>query len=147
MVGCQTIVAINSLKGLTKKMNNYGYQNYKQQSVNTMTSGELLLLLFDESAKRLTKAEMCLKNADYPVFESSMNRVSEIIKYLDKTLDKTYSVGSEISKLYEYFQFQVARIKASRSVEMIQELRTMLLDLRNTFKEADRISQAELVKN
>jgi flagellar protein FliS len=128
-------------------MNQYGYQQYKQQSVNTMTSGELLLLLFDESAKRLTKAEMCLKKDDFAEFEASMNRVSEIIKYLNKTLDKTYSIGNEISKLYEYFQFQVARIKAGRNVEMIKELRAMLLDLRNTFKEADRISQTQLVKN
>ncbi|MDD4843573.1 MAG: flagellar protein FliS [Anaerotignum sp.] len=128
-------------------MNQYGYQQYKQQSVNTMTSGELLLLLFDESAKRLTKAEMCLKKDDFVEFEASMNRVSDIIRYLDKTLDKTYSVGNEISKLYEYFQFQVARIKAGRNVEMIKELRSMLLDLRNTFKEADRISQTQLVKN
>mgnify|MGYP001162906494 CR=1 FL=1 len=128
-------------------MNQYGYQQYKQQSVNTMTSGELLLLLFDESAKRLTKAEMCLKNDDFDGFDASMNRVSEIVRYLDKTLDKTYSVGNEISKLYEYFQFQVARIKAGRNLEMIKELRTMILELRNTFKEADRISQTQLVKN
>ncbi|KXL54564.1 flagellar protein FliS [Anaerotignum neopropionicum] len=128
-------------------MNQYGYQQYKQQSVNTMTSGELLLLLFDESAKRLTKAEMCLKNDDFDGFDASMNRVSEIVRYLDKTLDKTYSVGNEISKLYEYFQFQVARIKAGRNLDMIKELRTMILELRNTFKEADRISQTQLVKN
>lgn len=128
-------------------MNNYGYQHYKQQSVNTMTSGELLKLLFDEAAKRLTKAEISLKSDDFGGFEASMNRVSEIIKYLDSTLDKTYSVGQEISKLYEYFQFQIARIKAGRHSDMIQNLRSMLLDLRNTFVEADRISQAELVRN
>lgn len=128
-------------------MNNYGYQQYKQQSVNTMTSGELLLLLFDESAKRLTKAEMALKNSDFTMFELSVNRVSEIIKYLDSTLDKSYEIGREISRLYEYFQFQTARIKAGRGVEQIHELRSMLLDLRNTFKEADRLSQVDVVKN
>lgn len=128
-------------------MNNYGYQHYKQQSVNTMTSGELLLLLFDECTKRLTKAEMSMKSENYAEFEVAMNRVSEIIRYLDSTLDKTYSIGKEISKLYEYFQFQIARIKAGRNVEMIQNLRTMLMDLRTTFKEADRITQVELVNN
>ena len=30
-----------------------GFQQYKEQSVNTMTQGELLLLLFDELVKRL----------------------------------------------------------------------------------------------
>jgi len=128
-------------------MNNYGYQQYKQQSINTMTSGELLLLLFDECAKRLTKAEMSLKGSDLAMFEASMDRVSEIIRYLDTTLDKTYSVAQEISRMYEYFQFQVSRIKAGRKVELIHELRAMVMDLRNTFKEADRLSQVDLVKN
>lgn len=128
-------------------MNNYGYQQYKQQSINTMTSGELLLLLFDECAKRLTKAEMTIKNADFATFEASMDRVSEIIKYLDSTLDKTFDIGREISKIYEYFQFVIARIKAGRNVELIHELRSMVMDLRNTFKEADRISQVDLVRN
>lgn len=128
-------------------MNGYGYQNYKQQSISTMTSGELLLLLFDECAKRLTKAEMSIKGTQFDEFEKAMNRVSEIIRYLDSTLDKSYSIGKEMSKLYEYFQFQVARIKAGRNVEMILNLRTMIIDLRNTFKEADRLAQVEMVKN
>ncbi len=128
-------------------MNGYGYQHYKQQSINTMTSGELLLLLFDECAKRLTKAEMSLKNSNFQEFEGAMQRVSEIIRYLDTTLDKSYAISQEIAKLYEYFQFQVARIKAGRNMEAIQELRAMVIDLRQTFKEADRLTQMDLVKN
>ena len=31
-----------------------GYQQYKNQSVSTMTQGEMLLLLFDELVKRIT---------------------------------------------------------------------------------------------
>lgn len=37
-----------------------GFQQYKEQSVNTMTQGELLLLLYDELVKRLTQAELAL---------------------------------------------------------------------------------------
>ena len=37
-----------------------GYQNYKQQSINSMTSGELLLLLYDELVKRSTLASIAL---------------------------------------------------------------------------------------
>ncbi|MCI9578684.1 MAG: hypothetical protein HFF98_07540 [Oscillibacter sp.] len=35
-----------------------GFQSYKEQSVNTMTQGELLLLLYDELYKRLSQAEL-----------------------------------------------------------------------------------------
>ncbi|MEI3361553.1 MAG: flagellar protein FliS [Oscillospiraceae bacterium] len=43
-----------------------GYQQYKEQSINTMTQGELLLLLYDELVKRATRAELALDKQDYP---------------------------------------------------------------------------------
>ena len=37
-------------------MDTRGYQQYKQQSINSMTPGELLMLLYDEAVKRSTLA-------------------------------------------------------------------------------------------
>ena len=37
-----------------------GYQQYKQQSINSMTPGELLMLLYDELVKRSTLASIAL---------------------------------------------------------------------------------------
>ena len=45
-----------------------GYQQYKMQSVNTMTRGEMLLLLYDELVKRLMQAELALDKKEYPLF-------------------------------------------------------------------------------
>ena len=35
-----------------------GYQRYREESLNTMTQGELLLLLYDELVKRLRQADL-----------------------------------------------------------------------------------------
>ena len=51
-------------------MDRRGYQQYKQQSINSMTPGELLLLLYDELVKRGTMASIDLDNKDYSVFEA-----------------------------------------------------------------------------
>ena len=40
-----------------------GYQRYREDSLSTMTQGELLLLLFDELVKRLTQAELELSGS------------------------------------------------------------------------------------
>ena len=50
-----------------------GYQQYKMQSVNTMTRGEMLLLLYDELVKRLTKAELALEKEEFDIFDASYN--------------------------------------------------------------------------
>ena len=80
-----------------------GFQQYKQQSINTMTQGELLLLLYDELYKRLSQAEIMLDKQDYPVFEASVQRAVDIIAYLDGTLDRQYPISKNLAQLYEYF--------------------------------------------
>ncbi|HCT63715.1 MAG TPA: flagellar export chaperone FliS [Lachnospiraceae bacterium] len=121
-------------------MNSYGYQQYKQQSVNTMTSGEMLIVLYDEALKRLSRSEIALKDKDYVTFDISIDRVSEIIKYLNSTLDKSYAISAELKRLYDFFLFHLVRIKAGRNTKLITEIRPLILNLRNSFKEADKIS-------
>ena len=64
-----------------------GYEQYKMQTVSTMTKGEMLLLLYDELLKRLTRAEIALKEEEYDLFDKAVERSEEIIRYLDKTLN------------------------------------------------------------
>ena len=74
-------------------MDRRGYQQYKQQSVNSMTPGELLLLLYDELVKRGTIASIALDKADYPAFEAAIDRCVDIVNYLDETLDRQYPMS------------------------------------------------------
>ena len=55
-----------------------GFQQYKEQAVDTMTQGELLLMLYDELVKRLTRADLALDKQEYPLFEASVDRKSVV---------------------------------------------------------------------
>ena len=74
-------------------MDTKGYQQYKQQSINSMTPGELLMLLYDELVKRSTLASLALDKADWPRFEAALDRCIDIVNYLDETLDRQYMLG------------------------------------------------------
>lgn len=121
-------------------MNNYGYQQYKEQSVNTMTNNEMLLLLFDEAVKRMTRAELALSKQDYGLFDASITRTQEIIRYLNNTLDMKYPISRELTRLYDFFLFELSRISAGRKLDALKELKPLISDLRDTFKQADKIS-------
>lgn len=121
-----------------------GYQQYKEQSVNTMTQGELLMLLYDELVKRITRAGLALDKEDYPLFEASVDRCVDIVEYLDNTLDCQYPISGELSKLYEFFCYELRRIKIGRNREALQSIKPMFADLRDTFRTAERNSSAEL---
>ena len=119
-------------------MNINGYNQYKEQSINTMTSGELLLLLYDELMKRLIRAELALDQKNYELFDQSIQRSKEIIWYLDDTLDRQYPISVQLSRLYEYFTFQLSRVAASRNKKILEELKPYVNELRDAFGTAQK---------
>ncbi|NNJ31152.1 flagellar export chaperone FliS [Lacrimispora defluvii] len=116
-----------------------GYQHYKEQTVNTMTPGEMLNLLYDELLKRLTRSELALNNKDYEVFEQSIQRSVDIVTYLIDTLNFQYEISNELKRLYDFFLYELTRIKAGRNAAVIAEIRPLIMDLRDSFREAQRI--------
>ena len=79
-----------------------GYQQYKMQSVNTRTRGEMLLLLYDELVKRLTKAELALEKEEFDIFDASVKRAQEIVQYLQETLNTEYSISRDLQRMYDF---------------------------------------------
>ena len=117
-----------------------GYQQYKNQAVSTMTQGEMLLLLFDELVKRITRAELALKDQDNVVFEQSVNRAVDIIKYLKQTLNREYAISVQLRALYDFFIYELSRVKASRRQAILDELKPLGEELRDAFRQAEKRS-------
>lgn len=115
-----------------------GYQQYKAQSVNTMTSGEMLLLLYDELIKRLTRAQIALEEKDYDLFEKSVERAKEIVQYLNRTLNMEYHISYELRRMYEFFLYEISRLQVGRNETVIQELKPLVMELRDAFREASK---------
>lgn len=119
-------------------MDMQGYQNYKAQSINTMTQGELLMLLYDELIKRLLRSEIALKNNNFKVMEESVQRCIDIITYLDRTLDMQYQISNDLHRLYDYFIYQLNRVRFGRNKEVLESVKPQIIDIRDAFKGAQR---------
>lgn len=121
-------------------MDKRGYQQYKQQSVESMTPGELLLLLFDELVKRATMASIALEKEEFGAFEAAIDRCTDIVNYLDETLDRQYPISRDLARMYEYFTYQLGRIKIGRNKKELEQLRPLLADMRDAFHIAEKNS-------
>ena len=121
-------------------MDSKGFQLYKEQSVNTMTPGELLLLLYDELVKHLTRAEIALSKEDYPVLEASVEKSLQIIRYLDATMDTKYEISAQLTKLYDYFCYELNRVNFGHNKTELERIKKMVMELRDSFRTADKNS-------
>ena len=117
-----------------------GYQRYREESLNTMTQGELLLLLYDELVKRLRQADLEMGKQNYENFEKAVDRAVEIIHYLSDTLDHRYPISGKLSRLYEYFCYELSRVKAGRNQEELMRVTRMVSELRDSFRQAEKTS-------
>ena len=115
-----------------------GFQQYKEQAIDTMTPGELLLTLYDELVKRLTRAELALDNNDYTLLEDAVNRSVDIIHYLSDTLDRSYPISAELARLYEFFCYELVRIKIGRNRTELERVKRMVGELRDAFRTASQ---------
>ncbi len=117
-----------------------GYQRYREDALNTMTPGELLLLVYDELVKRLTQAELFLGKEDYTAFETAVDRSTDIVRYLDQTLDLKYPIGQQLHRLYDYFCYELSRVKSGRNQTELERVKRMAGELRESFRTAEKNS-------
>lgn len=115
-----------------------GFQQYKEQSINTMTQGELLLLLYDELFKQLTRAGLALDQEKYDLMEASVQKSMDIIHYLDQTLDRQYPISQNLHQLYEYFCYELSRVRFGRNKVELERVKGMVDELRDSFRTVEK---------
>ena len=120
-----------------------GYQGYKEQGINSMSQGELLLLLYDELVKRLLRAGFALDKENFELFDASVDRSLDIIRYLDDTLDMQYPISRNLNRLYDFFSFELNRVKAGRNKTELERVEAMVSELRDTFRQANKNAEEE----
>ena len=118
----------------------YGYEQYKEQSINTMTKGEQLVLLFDEVVKNLKKSEIAIETKNYELLDVSIQKATDIVRYLISILDRSIPISNELYRMYDFFIYEFNRIKAGRNADVIEEVKELVIEMRDAFREADKIA-------
>lgn len=117
------------------------FEQYKKTSVNTMTKGELLILLFDEAIKKLNQSKILMDNMDFENANVSLEKARKIFNHLIVTLDDKYQLSQELADMYMFFVSQIIKASSMKSSKYIEEILPIVKDLRNTWAEADKIAR------
>lgn len=116
------------------------YQKYKEDSIYSMSSSELLDLLYEEAIGRLRKAELALEDKEYALFDDCLRRTSKIVRYLIDILDMRQPISYDLRRIYDYLILDLSKIKAGREREQkeIARISHILGELREAFQQAAR---------
>lgn len=114
------------------------YAKYKEQSVMTMTQGDMINLLFDETINRLNKGLISLEQKDYEGSNTHFKKAQAIITHLSSTLDPQYEVSAGLDSLYEYFNYQILQANVKKEPGPVTEVLPMITELKEAFAQADK---------
>ena len=117
------------------------FEQYKKASVNTMTKGELLILLYDEAIKKMNLSKILIENKDYENANINLEKCRKIFNHLIVTLDDKYKLSQDLAEMYMFFNKELIMASSMKSVKNIDNILPLVKDLRNTWAEADKLAK------
>lgn len=114
------------------------YQAYKQQSVMTMTQGEMLNTLYDGLLKALYTGQKALESRDYALANQEFVRAQKILNYLKATLNHKYDIANNLEMLYNFFLQEIIKVNVKKSEQNLSVVIEMITQLRDAFVQADK---------
>lgn len=117
------------------------FEQYKKTSVNTMTKGELLVLLYDEAIKKMNLSKILMENNDYENANVNLEKCRKIFNHLIVTLDDKYALSKDLAEMYMFFNKELILASSKKSVQNIDNILPLVKELRNTWAEAEKIAK------
>lgn len=121
------------------------YGNYKNQAIQTLTPGELIILLYEEASLRISRAILHIKNKRIEDAHKNIIKAENIIAYLTEILDINYPIADEILPLYEFITKRLVEANLSKDISLLEDAKDIINQMKDMWKEADLINRQKTV--
>jgi len=125
-------------------MNAYLNQ-YKNNQVMTASPEQIMIMLYDGAIRFLAQAMKGIDDGNIELKNYGIQKAMAIVMEFRNTLD--HDIGGEIAAnldaLYDYMIREMIQANIKKDREKLQNVHTMLSDLRDTWKEAIIIARNE----
>lgn len=119
------------------------YSMYANNSINTATNYELTLMLYDGAIKFGNKSIDALKAKNYEQSNMYNQRVQDIIRELQITLDRKNPIWKQYNQLYEYIHSRLVVSNADKDISAMEEAVELLREFRDMWKQGMQIIKTQ----
>ena len=114
------------------------YNVYKQNSVNTASSKQLLLMLLDGAVKYTKIARMAILKKDIQRAHKELVRVQDIFLELMITMDKNTGYMEDLYNLYDFIKNELAKANMKKDINIIDNTLPLIEEIRDMWYEVDK---------
>ncbi len=129
------------------KMTYNALNQYKQNAVFTATPEELTLMLYDGGIKFMNIAKYSIENNDIQRAHEALIRAQDIIIELNSSLNMEYEISTNFRRLYGFILDKLIDANIQKKIEPIDESLEILVEMRDTWKEAMQQVKKKVYQN
>ena len=118
------------------------YQQYKAQSLETLTKGEIVVKLFEEASKQISMAIFFTNGGNSVKSFNCIAKAQKIIQTLNFSLDMKYAISIELNDMYLFLYDKLGEANVNRDVSLMKDVLTLVDDLKVTFRQAEKMARA-----
>src|SRR5699024_12648221 len=108
---------------------------YQNNAVNTASSEELTLMLYNGCIKFIKQAIKAMEEQNFEIKNTNIQKAQNIIKELMLTLDSNVAISQQILPLYEYIHYQLKEANVKNETALIEEVLAFVTEFRDTWKQ------------
>lgn len=120
---------------------NNPFQMYQKQAVTTAKPEELTLMLFQGMVKFIRLSKAAIKDGNMSEAHRVNIRTQDILLELLVTLKEGYTSSESLRQIYDYMRIQLIQANIKKSVEVLEEVEGLAVDLVDTWTEAMKLAR------
>lgn len=112
------------------------YQQYTEQNIYSATPGDLLLMLFNAELKNIKAAILFIEKKKFNEAHQRLMKAQDIMSELIASLDFTYKISDELSKLYSFVKSELMYANIKKDADRLTRILPIVTELRDTWEKA-----------
>ena len=118
------------------------HQKYQQAQAQTASKPKLLIMLYDGAIRFVRAGMEGIEERNYEKANNNLCKAQAIIHELISSLNFDYPISKDLLSMYEYMLHCLIDSNVRKDIEKAQEVLEYILDLRETWVEASKLSGA-----
>lgn len=119
------------------------YQAYQQNSVNTASSGELTLMLYNGCLKFINLAKVAIQEKNVQEKNTNLQKAQNIVNELMVTLNMDIEISKQMMTLYDFVRTKLIEGNVKNDIQALEEAETIITDFRDTWKQVIQINRKQ----
>lgn len=117
------------------------FQQYKNQSLETLTKGEIVVKLFEEASKQVSMAIFLSSRGEAVKAYNCIAKAQKVISALDKSLDRKFAISVELDQLYMFLHNKLGEAITNKDTALMKDLLGIIDELKVTFRQAEKMAR------